>query len=236
MSSSSSQSTRTHSPSTVILSSRFRKNVPVRCICLLGSAFRGVQDPIILLIGPRRYFVWLLFSNHTQKNQGRGINNVHRFRRFVQPGTQVVGSAYLLATFGTNMPALLVNPSSLELISSGSLLSSDPTRVLAKRVILTGHPYKLHKRTATIRYMFFNVPDIQYFKPIELKTKKGRKGHIRESKGTHGYFKAGFDGPIDQMDTVCLNLYKRCFPKWGTLYIEDSSEGRLLEDDGEMEA
>lgn len=99
------------------------------------------------------------------------------------------------------------------LVAMGTPLPPDPTRIAAKRLILTGHPFKIHKKTATIRYMFFDRDDVDFFKPIELHTKLGKTGHITEALGTHGYFKAHFDGPIQGMDTVCMNLYKRQFPK-----------------------
>ena len=55
------------------------------------------------------------------------------------------------------------------------------------------------------------------------------RGHIRESVGTHGLFKALFSGLIKQNDQVMLILYKRVFPKVPTM--EELLESGFLQRD-----
>ncbi|PBK73585.1 ribosome biogenesis protein tsr1 [Armillaria solidipes] len=178
------------------------------------------KDPLILCVGPRRLNVNPIYSQHT-RGGGKGANNVHKFERFFRHGVTAVATTYGPVVFGKQPCVLLretLDSQAPQLVAMGTFLNPDTTRVIAKRVILTGHPFKVHKKTATVRYMFFNSDDIHYFKPIQLHTKHGRVGHIRESLGTHGYFKAHFDGPINQMDTLCMSLYKRVYPKWATIW------------------
>lgn len=48
------------------------------------------------------------------------------------------------------------SPEKLQLIAKGIVLDSNPDRIILKRVRLSGHPFKVNKRTAVVRYMFFN--------------------------------------------------------------------------------
>ena len=193
------------------------------------------KEELILMCGPRQLVINPLFSQ-----PGNTPNNVHKFDRYLHPGRTTVATFIGPVIWGS-MPCLYfkrptptqpkdaiedlaqriaVNvdsssspTSGLELIATGTSLPPSTNRVIAKRIILTGHPYKIHRKLVTVRYMFFNPEDVQYFRALQLWTKRGRSGFIKEALGTHGYFKATFDGKVNPMDAVAVSLYKRVWPR-----------------------
>ncbi len=174
-------------------------------------------DELIIQYGFRRYKVNCLFSQESHNSS----NNVHKLEPYLT--STCIASAVLPVTFLCGPILFFKQSHHLELIASGSLLNADFKRVIAKRIILTGDPFKVkatHKGVVC-RFMFFNAEDVNYFKCIKLFTKLGLRGRIKESLGTHGYMKCIFNQPLLHHDTVCMALYKREFPQLGyTLYSE----------------
>ncbi|KAK3343982.1 hypothetical protein B0T25DRAFT_313716 [Lasiosphaeria hispida] len=190
------------------------------------------KEELIMQVGARRFVVNPLFSQG-----GATPNDVHKYCRYLHPGQSAVATFMGPVTWGA-VPALFfkrVTPGTvaedgtesslpLTLIGTGTALPPSTNRVIAKRAILTGHPYHIHKKIVTIRYMFFNREDVEWFKALPLWTKRGRTGFIKETLGTHGYFKATFDGRINPQDSVGVSLYKRVWPRPAR-----SVDGPLLE-------
>ncbi|XP_043910314.1 pre-rRNA-processing protein TSR1 homolog isoform X2 [Protopterus annectens] len=167
------------------------------------------KEEITVHCGCRRYRTCPLYSQHTSADK-------HKCERFLQSDTAVVATVYAPITFPPSSVLMFKERSNgmHDLIATGSVLKIDPDRIIVKRIVLSGHPFKILKKTAVVRYMFFNRDDVLWFKPVELRTKWGRRGHIREPLGTHGHMKCTFDGHLKSQDTVLMNLYKRVFPKW----------------------
>ncbi|NWI57507.1 TSR1 protein, partial [Calyptomena viridis] len=167
------------------------------------------KEELIFHCGFRRFRASPLFSQHTSADK-------HKLERFLRPDAALVVTVYAPITFPPASVLLFKQRSNgmHDLIATGSLLSVDPDRIVIKRLVLSGHPFKIFTKTAVVRYMFFNRDDVMWFKPVELRTKWGRRGHIKEPLGTHGHMKCHFDGQLKSQDTVLLNLYKRVFPKW----------------------
>ncbi|XP_078043045.1 tsr1 ribosome assembly factor [Augochlora pura] len=167
------------------------------------------KERLIFQCGFRRFTACPILSQHTNGNK-------HKGERYFGRGMTVVASMYAPITYSPCPVLCYVERLNgvLELVATGNVLSVDPDRIVLKRVVLSGHPFKVHKRSAVVRFMFFHREDINWFKPIELKTKYGRRGHIKEPLGTHGHMKCVFNGQLKSQDTVQMHLYKRIFPKW----------------------
>ncbi|KAF8061341.1 tsr1 [Scenedesmus sp. PABB004] len=147
-----------------------------------------------------------------------GGSDKHKMERFLHPGKPGVGAVYAPISYPPlPLLAFKAEPGCRpRLAAAGALRSVDPDRVVVKKVVLSGYPVRVNKTRAVVRLMFFGPDDVRWFKPLELWTKSGRRGRITEPLGTHGAFKARFDGPVAQRDAVCVSLYKRVFPKWPT--------------------
>lgn len=167
------------------------------------------KEELVFQCGFRRFRASPIFSQHTSADK-------HKMERFLRADAPTVVSVYAPITFPT--AGVLVfkqrDNGMQDLVGTGTLLNCDPRRVVLKRIVLSGHPFKINRRSAVVRYMFFNRDDILWFKPVELRTKWGRRGHIKEALGTHGHMKCVFDSQLRSQDTVLMNLYKRVYPRW----------------------
>ena len=172
--------------------------------------------------GVRRFRAAPIFSQHTSGNKHKVSRTTtccsiflfnffiehFQFEKFFHPDCTMVASIFAPVSYPPQ-PVVVFKPlpgGRHVLVATGSLLSVDPNRIICKRAVLSGHPFKIHKKSAVIRYMFLNrgklrvyvilevlgeipsaptLEDILWFKPVELWTKYGRKGHIKEPLGKH---------------------------------------------------
>ncbi|PIO75356.1 AARP2CN domain protein [Teladorsagia circumcincta] len=167
------------------------------------------KQKLIFSVGFRKFEASPIFSQHTNGNK-------FKMERYLPANACCVASVFAPITFP---PASVLvfregKAGKEELVATGSLLDINPDRIVLKRIVLSGHPFKINKRSVVCRYMFFNREDIEWFKPVELYTPSGRRGHIKEALGTHGHMKCRFDQQLNAADSIMMSLYKRVFPKW----------------------
>lgn len=181
-----------------------------------GSQINNKQL-LIAQVGPRRLLIRPILSEHTS-------HRLHRTLKSVDSQTGFFVATFIAPATYDPSPVLVFAPPPVSstnenyhhqpsLIATGSLLDLDSQRINVKRVTLTGSPYRVNKKSVVVRFMFDTPEDVIYFRPVELVTRLGARGNIRESVGTHGYMKCVFDRTVFQHDTVAMHLYKRIHPK-----------------------
>jgi pre-rRNA-processing protein TSR1 len=175
------------------------------------------KDPMHLQVGFRRFLTAPIFSVQVKGTQKLLM------QRFLPQATNAVATVYGRVMFppatvlmfpahvlGTYRDEYEFNP----LAASGTLLTCDPDRIVLKRAVLSGFPVKASYNSCVVKHMFSTPTDVQWFKTVELWTKQGLYGRVRESRGLHGLFKASFNNVIKHKKPVYMTLYKRQFPVW----------------------
>lgn len=166
--------------------------------------------------GFRRFPCKPIFSSET--NPGANTEK-YKYNRFLHPDNPSVATIYGPIIFAP-CKILCFTEKSMKsgtadsIVATGSVMPPNPLKCILKRIVLTGYPLRIHKKKATIRYMFFNPTDIKYFKPVELQTKGGLRGHIKQALGTHGLMKCTFNDYLKHHDVIIMPLFRRVFPVW----------------------
>ena len=189
-------------------------NFSVQPRLLPGQPAPRSKQPVLMISGFRRLEVAPIYSDASANL------SLHPLHRSFPTDRSCIASVIAPIAYPP-MPISLFQAGqsehSVSLFASGSLESVNPNRICLKRISFIGYPFKIHRRTATVRFMFFNPADVNWFKPVELvSSHQHRRGHIKESLGTHGYMKCIFDKQIQQNEQIAMHLYKRTFPKWNT--------------------
>jgi pre-rRNA-processing protein TSR1 len=109
------------------------------------------KEKLIFHCGIRKFAANALFSQHTSGDK-------HKFERFMPDNGTFVSTVIAPISYP---PASVLAYKELEdgsrvLVAVGSMLSVDPNRIILKRIVLSGYPYKVYQSKAVIRYMFFN--------------------------------------------------------------------------------
>ena len=205
-------------------------------LCIVLQPVKS-KDSLLLHVGFRVMRCNPIFSEPSMKA------DKHKLMRYFHPDDKfAIASAYGPISYPP-MPVLAfktpeLDALSADLVAFGSVLGADPNRIILKKVVLTGQPYKIHKKQAVVRFMFHDEHDIRWFQPVELFTKMGQAGRIKCPIGTHGYMKCQMSDTLRSEDTICMALYKRVYPKWTTLLcswiqeIERQYQVRSLDDHG----
>ncbi|KAJ0250307.1 hypothetical protein HA466_0136600 [Hirschfeldia incana] len=180
--------------------------------------YDGYEDPIktkeelVFHVGFRQFVARPVFSTDSLRADKLKMG------RFLHPGPgPTLASVYGPISF-SSLPLVVLKISERSyapaVAALGTLKSIEPNKIILKQIVLTGYLQRVSKMKASVRYMFHNPEDVRWFKPVEVETKCGRRGRVKEPLGTHGAMKCIFNGVVQQHDVVCMKLYKRAYPKW----------------------
>lgn len=81
--------------------------------------------------------------------------------------------------------------------ATGTVVDTDQSTLVTKKLKLTGSPLKIYKRTAFIKDMFNSTLEVTKFEGARIKTVSGVRGQIKKAcPKPEGTFRATFEDKI----------------------------------------
>eukprot|EP00124_Ichthyophonus_hoferi_P001341 Ihof_evm3s67 gene=Ihof_evmTU3s67 len=108
------------------------------------------KEPLIYVTPMRKFQAGGVFSQHTRGDK-------HKLESFLHQARPTVATVYAPVQFNP-CPVLVFKKDheGIRLVATGSVLSVDPDRVVLKKYVLAGFPFKINVRSAVVRFMFYN--------------------------------------------------------------------------------
>ncbi|XP_015379973.1 PREDICTED: ribosome biogenesis protein BMS1 homolog [Diuraphis noxia] len=170
------------------------------------------RDPVIISMGWRRFQTLPIFSKQEDNMRHRMLKytpeHVMCMAHFWGPMTKP-GTGFLTVQ---NVSTQQVG---FRITATGTVVDTDQSTQITKKLKLTGTPLKIYKRTAFIKDMFNSTLEVTKFEGARIKTVSGVRGQIKKAcPKPEGSFRATFEDKIKISDIVfCRTWYNVEVPK-----------------------
>ena len=163
------------------------------------------NDPLIFSLGWRRFQTLPVYSISDSRTRNRMLKytpeHMHCFGTFYGPLIAPNTGFCCVQSFSNNNPGFRI-------AATGVVLNVDENTEIAKKLKLTGTPYKIFRNTAFIRDMFGTSLEIAKFEGASIRTVSGIRGQIKRALSKpEGYFRATFEDKVLMSDIVFLRAW-----------------------------
>ena len=171
------------------------------------------RNPLIVSVGWRRFQTISIFSKLEDNLRNRMLKytpeHVACMGHFWGPITPQNSGILAVQDVATRERGFRI-------AATGTVVETNKTTTVVKKLKLVGAPLKIYKKTAFIKDMFNSALEVAKFEGVRIKTVSGIRGQIKKAiSKPEGCFRATFEDKIQLSDIVfCRTWYKIDIPKF----------------------
>uniref|UniRef100_H2YNI3 Bms1-type G domain-containing protein n=1 Tax=Ciona savignyi TaxID=51511 RepID=H2YNI3_CIOSA len=176
------------------------------------------RDPVIVSVGWRRYQTLPMYYMEDHNLRQRMLKYtpqyMHCWGLMYGPITPQGAGFLAVQSISGSTPQFRI-------AATGTILESDCSTNLVKKLKLVGYPYKIYKNTCFVKGMFNSPLEVAKFEGASIKSVSGIRGHIKKAvtgggkeQGPPGSFRGMFEDKLLMSDIVfCRTWYPVQVPK-----------------------